>query len=188
MKPNPNTVWNPTRLDVRAFAQAGGRLDAAVPLNRFDRLRDELHPEEAGDERLSVRWQAEGALRAGSDGGEPAVWLHLQADATAPLTCQRCLGAVEMPIQVDRWFRFVADEATAEVEDNDCEEDLLPLEPRPNLYELLEDELLMALPLVPMHETCPVPVRMQAGDADVQEPSADAERPHPFAALARLKK
>ena len=30
------------------------------------------------------------------------------------MTCQRCLTTVELPLQVDRWFRFVADEATAE--------------------------------------------------------------------------
>jgi uncharacterized protein len=188
MKSNPNTVWNPARLDVRAFAQAGARLNADDTMGRFERLKDELHPDSATAELPGVRWQAQGALRAASEGGDPAVWLHLLAEVVAPLTCQRCLGAVETPLRVDRWFRFVADEATAAVEDNDCEEDLLPLEPRPSLYELLEDELLMALPLVPMHDSCPVPVPMQSGDVAAVDASADEHRPHPFAALSRLKK
>src|SRR3990167_6854852 len=129
-----------------------------------------------------------GVWGGGGGGAEPAVWLHLQAETVAPLTCQRCLGAVETPLQVDRWFRFVADEATAAAEDNDCEEDLLPLEPRPSLYELLEDELLMALPLVPMHDACPVPVSMQSGDVAAADGPVEEQRPHPFAALSRLKK
>ena len=52
--------------------------------------------------------------------------------------------------------------------------------------EVLEDELLMALPLVPMHDVCPeVPV-FSAGVLDVPENPAD--KPNPFAALAQLKK
>jgi uncharacterized protein len=187
-KPNPNTAWNPARLDVRAFAQAGAGVNADDPMGLFGRLKDELHPECGAADLPGVRWQAHGALRAASEGGEPAVWLHLLAETVAPLTCQRCLGAVETPLQVDRWFRFVADETTAAAEDNDCEEDLLPLEPRPSLYELLEDELLMGLPLVPMHDVCPVPVSMQSGDVAAADGPAEEQRPHPFAALSRLKK
>ena len=44
--------------------------------------------------------------------------------------------------------------------------------------------VLLALPLVPMHEQCPTPVRLQAGDIDAP---TDAGQPHPFAALAALK-
>jgi len=95
---------------------------------------------------------------------------------------------VNTALEVDRWFRFVADEATAAAEDDDCEEDVLALEPRPNLHELLEDELLMALPLVPMHETCPEPVKMQAGDPGIQAQADSPERRNPFSELAKLKK
>ena len=46
------------------------------------------------------------------------------------------------------------------------------------------DELLLALPLVPMHEVCPVPVRMSAGELpDLPE----EKKPNPFAALSALK-
>lgn len=187
MKNHPKTSWNPERLDVLALAQAGAALAGQEPLDRFDRLRADALPE-AVDLACVVAWQAQGELRPAASGGPPAVWLRLQARTVLPLSCQRCLGAVQTPLEVDRWFRFVADEASAEQEDDDCEEDVLALEPRPNLHELLEDELLMALPLVPMHDACPVPVVMQAGDAAILDDADPSPRPHPFAGLARLKK
>ena len=185
MKSPPKSPWNPERLDARAFAQAEARLELDTPLPRLSRLREEV----AGDPQPvgPVHWEVAGEMRPGPTGGVPAPWMHLTAHTSLPLTCQRCLGPVDTPLEVDRWFRFVADEATAEAQDDDAEEDLLALEPRPSLYELLEDELLMALPLVPLHETCPVPVVFSAGERDVPD---EAERPgkNPFAALERLKK
>ncbi|WP_372661836.1 DUF177 domain-containing protein [Hydrogenophaga sp.] len=187
MKETPKSVWNPARLDVKAFAQAGARLQMQDPLERFERLQQELHqPEDPVG--MPVSWTIQAELRPGAQGGAPAAWLHLEADARVALTCQRCLGPVEAPLQVDNWFRFVADEATAEAQDDDCEEDLLALEPRPSLLDVLEDELLMALPIVPMHETCPHALVMQAGDPAVPAADDAQERPHPFAGLARLKK
>lgn len=188
MKTTPKISWNPDRLDVRAFAQAGAELQADDPLTRFERLVAEAHADDGQPALGSVTWQAKGEMRAGASGGALAVWLHLQADAVVPLTCQRCLGPVDTPLKVDRWFRFVNDEATAEAEDDDCEEDLLALEPRPRLHDVLEDELLMELPLVPLHDTCPVPVVMQASDPLVGLDEGGPERKNPFAGLAKLKK
>jgi uncharacterized protein len=188
MKANPKMAWNAERLDMRAFAQAAGSLQAVEPLGRFDRLAEEAAAHDGLSPDAQVHWQAHGDMRPAATGGAPAPWLHLEAQATIPLTCQRCLGPVATPLVVDRWFRFVADEATAAALDDECEEDLLALEPRPSLRDLLEDELLMAMPLVPMHEHCPAPVQMQAGELAEDGAPAPDERPHPFADLARLKK
>ena len=63
------------------------------------------------------------------------------------------------------------------------------LEPQFDLLAVVEDELLMALPLVPMHETCPDMPVFSAGEAELAQPEGAAEvKPHPFAALAQLKK
>lgn len=101
------------------------------------------------------------------------------------MACQRCLSPVPVTLTVDRWFRFVDDEPTAEAEDDDCEEDVLALEPKPDLLVLIEDELLMELPFVPMHETCPQPL---ARTDELPVDPAPAARPHPFEVLSRLKK
>ena len=188
MKLTPKASWNPDRLDVRAFAQAGADLQADDPMTHFARLLAEAHTDGGHPALGTVTWGAHGEMRPAASGGAPAVWLRLQAEASVPLTCQRCLGPVDTPLKVDRWFRFVNDEATAAAEDDGCEEDLLALEPRPRLHDVLEDELLMELPLVPMHETCPVPVVMQASDPMVNSTDGEPERKHPFAGLAKLKR
>ncbi|WP_225784053.1 DUF177 domain-containing protein [Xenophilus sp. Marseille-Q4582] len=170
------------RLDVTAFAQAGALLEAQEPLRAFERLQAEAVSSELPAE---VRWCARGEWRAGS-GGAGAPWLHVQAEATVPLTCQRCLLPLAAKLEADRWFRFVADEETAAFEDEEAEEDVLVASKSFDLRELVEDELLMEMPVAPRHEVCPEAVPMSVQDADFD--AAEAERPKPFAALAQLKK
>ncbi|MGQ2980761.1 MAG: YceD family protein [Polaromonas sp.] len=176
---------NPRRLNMPAFAQAGEPLVERTPLQNMERLAQEIHGP-APD--LLISWQATGELRARS-GAEDDVWVHLQASASLPLTCQRCMGAVATPLEIDQWYRFVADEDIAMAEDDASEEDLLVMAPQFDLQAVVEDELLMALPLVPMHETCPETPVFSAGEADLAPPDGETEaKPHPFAALAQLKK
>lgn len=183
MKSSPQSVWNPARLDVRAFAQAGQTIQGPSAIKDFERLLAETVPDAA--EVGPVEWRLHGEFRP-DPGGLDVPWLHLEATASVPLPCQRCLGSVTIKLLVDRWFRFVADEAAAELEDEDSEEDVLALEPRPDILALLEDELLMALPLVPMHGECPVAVPMQAGEIEGGE--TPTPRESPFAQLAKLKR
>ena len=171
------------RLDVKVFAEEAGTLAGENRISEFSRvLRELATPDQA--EAIAVKWSAAGEIR--NPGHlHPEVWLRLHASGVLPLTCQRCLGPVEMPVEVDRPFRFVADEATAAAEDEGVEEDILALSRGFDLVELIEDELLLAMPLAPFHETCPTPVTTEAVDADFE--SANANKPGPFAALDKLK-
>jgi len=171
----------PTQLDVRAFAQAQRRLQGQDTLARYPRVLDASAGRGADH---AVSWSARGEMRIDAlAGAQP--WLHLRADTVVPLVCQRCLEVVDTPLQVERVFRFVADEATAAAEDDDAPEDLLVLAADFNLHELVEDELVLALPLIARHVACDAP-----GPTAVQDPGAADEsnaRPHPFAALAGLR-
>jgi len=170
---------SPERLDVKAFAHAGGHLSGHDTLLKYQRLAGQakgLHPD------LRVDWQADAQVRSPHGVGSQ-LWLRLRAEAVFPMLCQRCLHTVDVPLCVDREFRFVADEATAEAQDGDCEEDLLVLSREFNLRELIEDELLLALPLVPRHEQCPTKLPLESCDAGFGQ-MMDAKRPNPFAALA----
>lgn len=189
-----STPWSPRRLDVEALARAQGELQGELGWGELPRMRSLLAQgaeteQEAGP---PVHWQARGERRRLPD-GSGQVWLHLQAQARAALTCQRCLAPVTVAVDVERDFRFVGDEAQAEREDADADEEVLAMNRRFDLVELVEDELLLALPLVPRHDTCPRP--LLPGRPDRQHPGGDDEsvglepepRPNPFAVLARLK-
>lgn len=168
-------------LDVRAFAQSAGTRSAQDTLQKYERLMEESQGQ-GGD--LPVNWSAQGELRP-VPGEASEIWLHLQADAVVPVTCQRCLQPVEISLVVDRAFRFVADEETAALLDEEAEEEVLALDAEFDLSALIEDELLMEMPLVPRHEICPTEVKLEAVDEDFD--AALADKPKPFAALAKLR-
>lgn len=171
------------QLNMQAFAKEGVPLIETTLLQNMERLAREatgLQPDSA------VKWQAHSELRPSTD-SDDAVWLHLQAKTAVPLTCQRCMTSVITPLEVNQWYRFVASEAIAMAEDDQSEEDLLVMEPQFDLLAVLEDELLMALPLVPMHEQCPELFAAQVNEVD-EVADEGSKKPNPFAVLAQLKK
>lgn len=152
-----------------------------MPLADFARVAPDCVDAGAG---AQVSWSAQGQLRGG-DGSAAQPWLHVQVESELPLVCQRCLEPVSTPIAVDRWFRFVPDEETAEQQDDDAAEDLLVESVAFDLRALVEDELVLAMPLIASHATCPAAPRLSVQDAGFETPVTD--RPQPFAALAQLR-
>lgn len=173
--------FDPVHLDVTAFAKASGELEGQWPLTQFDRLTESAIFDALPAEGGQVRWSARGELRA-MRGVETQVWLHIRATTTVPLECQRCLKAVEVPLATERSFLFVHGEDTAAQLDTDSEDDVLALTHALDLRALIEDELLLALPIVPRHEVCPQPLVVADDGVTIDE------KPNPFAALAALKR
>ena len=174
-------TFNARHLNVAAFTQAKTAISGEELLQNYERLAQEL---QAPAPDLTLKWQATGESRTAVDGSvRPAI--HLQVQANVPLTCQRCMEAVHTPIDVDRHFIFVPDEATAAAMDDDSEDDVLEMSADFNLLGLIEDEVLMALPLVPRHDVCPTGVVQSAQTDDFND--VGEEKPNPFAALAALK-
>lgn len=171
----------PTHLDVKAFAQAASQADGFDLLSKYDRLMQETS--RLGAERL-LKWSARGEFRS-DEGVAAEVWLHLNVQVSLPLTCQRCLGPVDIDVLIDRSFRFVEGEEAAETQDEDAEEDVLALSKDFNLLDLIEDEVLMALPVVPAHDVCPVDLKLSAADTGFE--AALTEKRNPFAVLAKLQ-
>ncbi len=175
--PRPKS-FEPQRLDVRAFAEAGATLEGEVDQARLPRLQEGLLATDLAPP--PVRWRAAGEQRTVA-GGAPENWLALQATTRVTLTCQRCLQPLAEALEIDRRFRFVEGEDEAARLDEELEDDVLAAGRSFDLLELLEDELILALPLVPRHEDCPQPLP-QAAQAP-EEP-----KPNPFAALAALRR
>ena len=180
------------RLNVKAFAREGLGLHGQMSLAQFGSLAElaelALSPVESSLQDsgppTEVSWDIQAELVPIS-GADSQIWMYLKAEVDLPMQCQRCMGPVQLLVKADATFRFVTDEATAEAEDDESEEDLLVLTPELNVFELIEDELIMSAPIVPKHEKCPVLVPMSAVDEAFEE-ALDA-RPNPFATLAQLK-
>ena len=177
-------VFDPLRLDVAAFAAEQAELQGEWPLPQLPRLAEAGAQEAPADAAEAVRWQARGETHA-RRAAEPEIWLHLRAEGGVWLQCQRCLQPMREELAVERSFRFVRSEAEAEAQDAESEEDVLALSRTLDLRALVEDELILALPLVPRHEACPQPLPQPAPDPLQAQPEA---APNPFAQLAVLKR
>lgn len=172
--------WDPRALDIAALCRDGAALEGAAALSELSRLAASLHG--TSHDAAAVGWTAQAWLEPVT-GGEPERWLRLTAQAQVGLQCQRCLQALPQTIVVERRFRFVRTEAEAERLDEELEDDVLVMPPRLDLLELLEDELLLGLPLVPRHEPdCPQPLPRPAA-----APAGATPAPNPFAKLAALR-
>lgn len=171
---------DPRHVDVGHFARLGGQLGGRLSVADLPRLKETVVVPADGD--TPVDWTAQGLVRQPT-GSEPQPWVRLGIRARLAMTCQRCLNTVDLPIDLDREFRFVRSEDEAAELDAELDEDVLVLSRRFDLLELVEDELLLALPLVPRHEDC----RHAHAPGDDALPD-EAPAPHPFAGLQALRK
>lgn len=116
--------------------------------------------------------------------GSVLLW-SLHTDGILWQTCQRCLEPVAVPLTIDSEFALLQDESQAALVSEDTETILLDEitdDERLNLLAMIEDELLVALPLAPKHAQCRMAVT-QAGEL----PEAAVQQDNPFAVLAALK-
>jgi uncharacterized protein len=171
---------DPRRVEVQALCREAGVLHGEWSRADLPRLADSLLAIPGDVLPPPVTWRARGELRTPSS-AQPECWLQLSAQTQVMLQCQRCLQPMSQALQVDRRYRFVADEDEAARLDDESEDDVLALPARLDLHELVEDELILALPIVPRHAVCPEPLRV------ADEPGAESA-PHPFAALAVLRR
>lgn len=174
--------FDPLRLNVAAFCQAGAILQGRWALAALPRLAASCAPaaESSSPAIQELSWAAEGTTRAVR--GRSEFWMSLRVEFSAPLQCQRCLQPMLEDLQVLRRVRFVEGEDEAARLDELIEDDVLALTARLDLRELAEDELILALPIVPRHPACSgAPVSGEEQNPTLEEPT------HPFASLARLR-
>lgn len=171
---------HPPKLDIKHAAQSPMQLVGHDTLLNYERLMQETQGQGG---KNALNWSAQAEFRA-DQAGAMSAWLDLTVDTCLPLVCQRCMTPVDVVVRVDRTFRFVETEAKALEQDDASEEDVLVISREFDLGALIEDEVLMDLPLVPRHESCPVAVKLAAIDADFEDVN---EKPNPFALLAQLK-
>lgn len=131
-------------VDVGLLSASESTVSGDYPLAGFERLKDSLAKSE-GTARVEFRFHD-------ADDGEsrfPA--LDGSVEARPWLVCQRCLNPFEWRLESAFRVAFVAAEEQSAQVPGEYDAVLAP-HGRASLHELVEDELLLALPLVPMHE------------------------------------
>lgn len=166
----------PDFLDPWQFADLGKRISGTILLASFPRLAQAL-ADPAGQAEYELNFTRDDKRRACISGF---------VKASLILQCQRCLGLMSWPVHAE--IDLIAVEGLEEAERlPETAEPLLLTEARIRVSDLLEDELLLSLPQVPMHMPgeCATDNRKSNRLATGEEAS---ETPNPFAKLAELKK
>jgi len=194
---------DPRELELFEFTRSARRAAGVVRVSQLPRMLNEV-PVDAPDRDTAFTWQAEGAAQPelqddGTEGTQP--YLRLAIHGAAWFVCQRCLAPYDQAFNVDATYRIVNTEAEAEEFPLDDDEVEVIVGSRQfDLVDLIEEELLLSLPLVPKHDVCPeVHESLVSGvsgaegvgeEAAQDDAEADGEsaRPNPFAALEALKR
>lgn len=157
-------------IDGLEFAKAASRLQGTWPVAGFLRLHDALRST-AGTLHYELRGVPE-------ERGRPA--LHLKVQGELHLTCQRCLGALEFPLRIETSLRLASTQAEVDAEPLDAEgPESIVAGREMQVQALVEDEVLLAIPIAPRHEACAGAARDAAADAA-------GARQTPFAGLRGL--
>lgn len=174
---HPNDQQMPANIVLDKWADIGFSWQGVAKLSEFGRLFevvDKSIQQNAGD-TLTIKV----LLSKKND----VLWLEYQVEGVLWLACQRCLSPLDIDVSGEYILAILKDEseigrvdgAEFVLVDEICSNDGRKMLP---LRDLLEDELLLALPLSARHEDC----QMLVDETDEQN-----VLDNPFAILATLK-
>lgn len=163
----------PVQVDPYRLAEQGLEYDGVLPLRQMKRLSP-LLADNTGEATVRLRF---GVDDMGVHYLQGAIRVDLK------LECQRCLEPMSWPVESELALGFVA--STAEADQLPGGYDPYIVESVPlALIDMIEDELLLALPQIPMHdiEQCPAQEYVEP-----EEQQDKAGQDNPFQVLADLK-
>jgi uncharacterized protein len=164
-------------LDIGPLADGRAEVDFSIPLKEFPRVLPVLAAPEG---------TARGRVRFTREGGIAVAEVDLTADVV--LLCQRCLSPLSWPVKSSGRAALVATAAAADRVPPDLEAVMAP-EYQISIRDLVEEELLLALPLVPRHENdkcAGVRAGTSAEQSSSEGPAGETHRP--FGQLGELFK
>jgi uncharacterized protein len=161
-------------LDVDPLADGQADIGFAIPLAEFPRLTSQLARTEG---------EVRGHVRFARELGIPVA--EVEVDGEVPLTCQRCFGPMPWPVEARERVAMVAGPEEADRVPQG-RETIFAADHRISLRDLVEEELLLQLPIVPLHE--PEDCAAQPADAAPDEAQAAENVQRPFERLGELLK
>lgn len=166
----------PERVEPFRLAETGRRLSGNLSADKLERLADILFSEDT-EIRVALEFDK-------GDRGVHFVSGTLSGDLL--LTCQRCLGSLKFPLDIR--FSVALARGPQEAEQLPAGLDPLVVEGETiSIADLVEDEVLLRLPIVPMHSASDTNGACAPGSADRLE-ETDKPSGNPFSVLAELKK
>ncbi len=162
----------PPLFDVWRMVANQRRFEGSLPIAHMPRLC-ELLAEPEGDCQYAVEFYRD-TLKIDV--------MHIRLNAVLHLICQRTLERFAYPVAIDQRLGLIRDEAQEAALPEDMEAVLIDGHGEVSPVQLIEDELLLAVPLVPIN---PGASEIDPKWAEQEEP--EQEKSTPFAALAALK-
>ncbi|MDR2787597.1 MAG: YceD family protein [Candidatus Accumulibacter sp.] len=135
-------------IDSVTFAREGGLLQGELPVASLSRVLDTL-TDAAGDLAYRVR---------GRMGPRDRPRLVVEVDGVLSVCCQRCLEGIDHPVRIRSLLELIGDEeelTREEIEDDSM--DFLTAQKELDVVALIEDEIILDLPVAPRHENCALP-------------------------------
>lgn len=170
----------PLRINPLHLAEQRASVDGTLPLKGMHRLRSSL---------LSQQGDAQVALRFRRDAGGVSM-VEGELRARVDLQCQRCLQPVAKSMA--RKFSLAIVCSAQEAARLQAEHEVLELEGDTiSTSDLVEDEILLSLPLAPLHEdvaACDAVMVARLGSRPDTLKTASRTAPNPFAVLKELRK
>jgi uncharacterized protein len=156
-------------IDSISFARKSESLQGKIAVSNLKRVRDDLASSQ-GEIEFNLQGREDGRHR-------PSLVLSISGHVM--LTCQRCLAEMPFALNVTRTLIMVPRESELpDLNAEDDEVDVIVMSGKLNVLEVLEDEVILALPLAPRHDfEC---VDRKVGDSE----QSGAVRP--FSILGKL--
>jgi len=161
----------PEVLDAWRMVAARRGVEGHLPLSALARLRDSLVDTE-GEVRFSLDF-AQDALRV--------PYVELKIDAELPLLCQRSLQRFLFPVSIVQRLGLIREEADEAGLPEGYEPLLMPEDGMLQTAELVEDELILSIPVVPLMPGT------EAMEGDWPAEEDEQKRANPFTVLSALK-
>jgi uncharacterized protein len=159
-------------LDTEKLADSQAGIEFEVPLEQLTELRAHF---------AGLAGSVAGSVRFERVSGLPAAELSLEG--AARLTCQRCLGPLEVRIERRVRVGLIADEAELDRVPEDLEP-VLARGGRTSIAALIEEELRLSLPIVPQHEELTECLEVPAAPGESLAQASPTNKP--FAQLDEL--
>ncbi|QWE16088.1 YceD family protein [Polynucleobacter sp. AP-Nino-20-G2] len=156
-----------------------------LAISAMPRLAEEVSSIDAGD---GFHWQVD-TYFTDSPGSEPHQILQLRLKGRLHLLCQRCLQDSAFDLAEERQFVMVATEAEADaypIEDD--QQEPLVASQHFDLLELIEDEILLSLPLIPKHPEGACEAHASSFGENGAEDDELEKPENPFNVLKNMKK